>query len=217
MDGRGFFLYVSDREGENMSSSMKEAMALRRSIYAIGKNVGVSDEHIRMLVEDAVRNAPSAFNCQSARLVLLFGGAHDRLWDIVKDTLSLHVPAGRFASTEKKLAGFKAGYGTVLFFDDAEVTRKLMDTYPSYKDHFPLWAQQANGMLQYAVWTLLEAEGLGASLQHYNPLIDGKVLSAWGLPETWQLIAQMPFGSVEAEAGSKESIPVAERMKVFSD
>ena len=85
------------------------------------------------------------------REVVLFPGEktvdHDRLWDIVKDTLSLHVPAGRFASTEKKLAGFKAGYGTVLFFDDAEVTRKLMATYPSYKDHFPLWAQQANGML----------------------------------------------------------------------
>lgn len=26
-------------------------------------------------------------------------------------------------------------------------------------------------MIQFAVWTALETEGLGASLQHYNPII----------------------------------------------
>ena len=30
-------------------------------------------------------------------------------------------------------------------------------------------------MLQLVVWTALEAEGLGATLQHYNPLIDDEV------------------------------------------
>ena len=30
----------------------------------------------------------------------------------------------------------------------------------------------AAGMLQLAVWTALAEKGLGASLQHYNPLID---------------------------------------------
>ena len=44
------------------------------------------------------------------------------------------------------------------------------------------------------VWTLLEEMGFGASLQHYNPLIDKEVKSRWHLPEEWKLIAQLPFG-----------------------
>ena len=41
---------------------------------------------------------------------------------------------------------------------------------------------------------------IGASLQHYNPLIDNEVREHWGLPGQWQLIAQMPFG-IPAESG----------------
>ncbi|GAW19224.1 hypothetical protein ANO14919_087090 [Xylariales sp. No.14919] len=43
------------------------------------------------------------------------------------------------------------------------------------KDKFPQWLDHANGMLQYAVWTMLAAEGLGCNLQHYNPMVDDQV------------------------------------------
>ena len=59
-----------------------------------------------------------------------------------------------------------------------------MANFPLYKDNFPIWSLQANGMLEFAVWTSLEAEGLGASLQHYNPLVDDGVKKAWSLPES---------------------------------
>jgi len=49
-------------------------------------------------------------------------------------------------------------------------------------------------MLQYSLWCALEAEGLGANLQHYNPLIDGKVGEAFGAGEGWSLKAQLVFG-----------------------
>lgn len=70
-------------------------------------------------------------------------------------------------------------------------------------------------MLQFAVWTLLELEGLGASLQHYNPLIDEAVKAEWNMPEGWRLIAQMPFGNPTAEPGEKDFQPIEERVKVF--
>lgn len=70
-------------------------------------------------------------------------------------------------------------------------------------------------MLQYVIWTALELEGLGASLQHYNPLIDEEVKKEWQIPSNWKLIAQMPFGKPTAEAGAKEFQPLEDRVKVF--
>ena len=68
-------------------------------------------------------------------------------------------------------------------------------------------------MRQLVVWTGLEAEGLGASLQHYNPLIDDEVKTEWNVPANWKLIAQMPFGNPTAAPGEKEFQPLEERVK----
>jgi predicted oxidoreductase (fatty acid repression mutant protein) len=70
-------------------------------------------------------------------------------------------------------------------------------------------------MLQFAVWTALEAEGLGANLQHYNPLIDAKIAEEWKLPTTWKLSAHLVFGGKTADAGEKVFNPVEEKYKVF--
>ena len=78
-----------------------------------------------------------------------------------------------------------------------------------------MWSLQSSGMLQFTIWTAFEAEGLGASLQHYNPLIDAEVKKEWSLPESWTLLAEMPFGSVVSPAGAKEFSPIRERVKVF--
>ena len=63
-------------------------------------------------------------------------------------------------------------------------------------------------------WALEEA-GLGASLQHYNPLVDEVVRKHWGVHGNWQLRAQMPFGSNEGGFGEKDYIGDAERFRVF--
>ncbi len=72
-----------------------------------------------------------------------------------------------------------------------------------YAENFPIWSHQASGMHQLVVWTGLEAEGLGASLQHYNPLIDDEVKTEWNVPANWKLIAQMPFGNPTVAPGEK--------------
>ena len=51
----------------------------------------------------------------------------------------------------------------------------MQSAYSAYAEKFPIWAEQSGAMLQYALWVALEAEGLGANLQHYSPLIDAKV------------------------------------------
>ena len=93
---------------------------------------------------------------------------------------------------------------TILFFEDRSIVEGLQKQFPTYHENFPTWSQHTSAMHQLAIWTMLEDKGLGASLQHYNPLIDEDVRSTWHLPETWQLIAQMPFGTPVAEPGGKE-------------
>lgn len=84
------------------------------------------------------------------------------------------MPEGQFASTEKNGRIPQWLWDSPLFEDDT-VIRSMQKEFELYKDNFPVWANQSNGMLQFAVWTALELEGLGASLQHYNPLIDDEV------------------------------------------
>ena len=198
-----------------MTKNFLEAIAKRRSIYGISKQTDVTQERIQEIVEQAALHTPSAFNSQSARVVLLFGEQHDKLWSITMETLRKIVPAGAFSQTEQKINSFAAGAGTVLYFEDMSVVEGLQKQFALYKDNFPIWSLQSNGMLELVIWTALEQEGLGASLQHYNPLIDDEVKSIWKLPAPWKLIAQMPFGAMTAEPDAKEFQPIRDRLKVF--
>ena len=103
----------------------------------------------------------------------------------------------------------------VLFYDDTDVTKQLQKNFPTYAANFPGFARDAAGMLQLAVWTALAEKGIGASLQHYNPLIDEAVSAEFGLPSSWVLQAQMPFGTVAQAAAPVDKQPVDSRVKVF--
>ncbi|HZG73828.1 MAG TPA: nitroreductase family protein [Chondromyces sp.] len=208
----------SAEKGTELQTNTKDfysAVEARRSIYAISGEAVVSDDRIQEVINHAVKYVPSAFNSQSARVVLLLGENHTKLWNITTETLRKIVPADQFAQTEEKMNMFGAGYGTVLFFEDQAIIESLQSQFESYAENFPIWSQQSNGMLQYVVWTSLELEGFGATLQHYNPLIDDEVKKEWGIPESWKLTAQMPFGKPVAPAGDKDFKPLEERVKIF--
>ena len=153
-------------------TAIAQAIAARRSVYALNRELPLPPQDIITLIEDALRHAPSAFNSQSTRLQVLFGAEHEALWDIAADALRAVVPAEQFAATAEKLAAFRAAAGTILFFEDRDVIKGLQERMPIYADTFPGSADQGGAMLQYALWTLFSAAGIGANLQHYNPLID---------------------------------------------
>ena len=188
----------------------------RRSIYALSDQLPVSNDEIVKLVEHAVLHTPSAFNSQSTRIVVLFGDDHNKLWQITEDTLRDIVDnEEQFAATKQKMDGFKAGAGTIMFFEDHSVVRDMQAAAPLYADKFPIWADQTNAMHQYIIWTALASIDVGANLQHYNPIIDKKVASEWNIDEHWELNAQMVFGAIEKPAGDKAFKPVEDRMQVF--
>lgn len=192
------------------------AIENRRSYYGISSEAVVSNERIQEVINHAVKHTPSSFNSQSARVVVLTGENHTKLWNITTETLRKIVPAENFGSTQDKMNAFSSGYGTVLFFEDNTVIESLQKQFPLYAENFPVWSQQSNGMLQHVIWTSLELEGFGASLQHYNPLIDDEVKKEWNIPSGWKLIAQMPFGKPTAPAGDKEFAPLEDRVKFYN-
>jgi len=92
--------------------------------------------------------------------------------------------------------------------------RALQEQFPAYADNFPVWSQQASGMVQINVWTALSAEGLGVNLQHYNPIIDDEVAHTFDVPTSWKLMSQMVVGNPISEPDPITKKPVSERLVV---
>ncbi|MFB1010250.1 MAG: nitroreductase family protein, partial [Thiopseudomonas sp.] len=184
----------------------------RRTQYALNNSLPLSRDAVEALVKSVIRESPSAFNSQSSRAVILFGEEHQKFWNqLVKEALRPLTPAEQFINTENKMASFAAGAGTILFFEDQDVIRNLQQKFALYADKFPEFSANSAGMAQFAVWTALAEAGIGASLQHYNPVIDAQVQANWQLPASWQLSAQMPLGGNAGEIGKKEYMDDAQR------
>ena len=199
-----------------MNSTFNKLTAQRRSIYALGEQLTNSPEEIYDLIITAIKNSPTAFNSQTVRAVVLFGKSSDKVWDIVEVALKEVVKDPQaFAKTQQKIASFRAGFGTVLFLTETDTVHELEKQFPAYADNFADWAEQGIGGAQQAVWTALAEQQIGASLQHYNPLIDDAIHQAFNLPDSWQLRAEMPFGSIEAPAGNKDFRDDSEKFKLI--
>ncbi len=192
----------------------KDAIRKRRSVYSINDQIKLSETELIDIIEHNVKHTPSAFNSQSQRIVLLLGKENHKFWDLTKSIIKPIVAAENFSNTAKKIDGFKAGYGTVLYFDDTEVTNGLISKFTMYEKNFMRWSEQQNGMLQSNIWSALAEVGIGASLQHYNDLIAEQVQSTFNIPKTWRLIAEMPFGGIVQAPLEKEFIDVKKRIVI---
>lgn len=207
--------FLNNLFGSSDKVTFMDKLVQRRTIYNIGKNVKDPAQELDQVIRSAVRLSPSAFNSQSSRVVNLFGKAHQDFWNIVKETLRQMIPADSFQATNDKIDSFAAGFGTALFFEDQDVVKGLQEQFAAYADNFPVWSEHSTGIAQFAVWMALSEAGLGASLQHYNPIIDEQVAKKFNIPANWKLRAQLVFGSVEASAGEKDFMDEAKRFKSF--
>ncbi|PNY19876.1 Nitroreductase family protein [Streptococcus parauberis] len=208
-------------KGENEMSFLEE-LKNRRSIYALGRNTEVSDEKIVEVIKEAVRQSPSAFNSQTTRVLILMNDEASAFWnELVATDLEVTMkeqgaPEEAIAGTKEKLASFGASKGTALFFEDQDVVKGLQEQFALYADNFPVWSEQASGITSVNAWTALSSElGLGANLQHYNPVIDASVIAKYNVPASWKLRGQLNFGSIEAPAGDKEFMNDEDRFKVI--
>jgi predicted oxidoreductase (fatty acid repression mutant protein) len=203
-----------------MERTFLNNLGKRRSIYTLGKNI-TDSAFVLETLQEAVRLSPSAFNAQTGRVLIVTGQAQEKLWgQIIPTELKAEmdrqgVPESAWEGTKAKLDGFKAAFGTALFFEETDVVKGLQESFPLYADNFPDWSEQDTGILSINAWTALAEIGIGANLQHYNPVIDEAVAKEWDLPAAWKLRGQLVFGSIEGEIPEgKERISDDVRFKI---
>ena len=192
--------------------SFLDAIKIRRSILSLSKESPITDQRIVLLVNHAIKHAPSPFHVQSARAIVLFGDEHEKLWNIGFEVSKKTVPPQVFEEKyAEKINGFKAGYGTVgifssqlfqillmkqkvLFFEDTSASSSMPPPLQDLLAKYPDWYEHSQGMVQFITWTALATEGLGCNLQHFHPSISADVAREWNVPSTWRLTAQLVFG-----------------------
>lgn len=198
------------------NQEIHDAVERRRSIYHIGNQIPYTDDEIVDLIAHSIKYAPTPSNCQSARVIVLLKEQHRRFWNLVKEIYKPQLTPAQFDHLDKKIdARFATGYGTILFFEDQNTVDRMQKENPLYAGRYGRWSNQSSGMLQYSVWMSLEANGLGASLQHYHPPIEDGVRKEWEIPKEWNFMAQMPFGNVTAPPDEKTFLPMEKRLKVY--
>lgn len=178
----------------------------RRSIYNIGKNTEYSIDEIVSRIRDAVAEAPSAFNSQTTRVVIITGEANDKHWDIIHDAQKSYMPAEMWERVSPRFENAKQGLGTVLIFEDRDEVAKM----PTNELRATLYKEQNAALVELIVGLTLTEMNLGTSLQHHNigyeQGFDKPIREALGLPDSYELNAQMPFGSIEQEYVNKPRI-----------
>lgn len=185
-----------------------ETIKKRRSYYNLSEDIHHSNEEVKYIFEDVLNTTPSAMNSQPTRVVLLFDDKSKEFWNKVNETYDNSID-------KEKFKGFYHAKGTALFFIEEEVVEELKKEIPSYAERMDQWAEHGCAMIQLNAWQGLRDEGIGASLQHYNPHIDNWCRDLYHVPKTWRLVAQMPFGKIEQEPEEKEKAPIESIMKVF--
>ena len=199
-----------------MERNLEEVLKKRRSRYKLEKEIEVGEERIIELLRETVTHVPSAFNSQSTRLVLLLGESHNKFWQTVSDAIARITPPEVNEKSRKKIqASFASGYGTILFFEDGATIERMKKEFPLYADDFPIYSEHTSAMHQIILWLLLADADIGASLQHYGPLVEKEVKQHLSLPDEWRLIAQMPFGKATDTPPLKTCLPIEETLKIY--
>ena len=110
----------------------------RRSIYALGKDLELSNQELIETIQGAVLNTPTAFNSQTSRVVILLNEESDAFWnEIAYSELEKVTPAEAFEATKERLAGFAQAKGTILFYEDQDVVKAFKSN-----SHFTLKTSQ---------------------------------------------------------------------------
>ena len=62
-------------------TQLTEFLQKRRSVYALNRNLPVSEEAVIDLVKKVTELVPDAFNMKSQRVIIALGDKQDALWD----------------------------------------------------------------------------------------------------------------------------------------
>jgi len=199
-----------------MDCNILELFAKRHSFYEINNKCPLEMAKVTALVKRAMELYPSPFNSQSARIMLLSDLEHHKFWKIVLKKLLESSSKEKYDDIRRKNTAFAAGCGTILFFVDEEIVKQQETHFPLYAQNFMNWANQSNAILQFMIWTAFANNGIGASLQHYSPLIDNDLHSSFGVPLHWKPVAQMPYGGIVRPPAAHSVVNLENKILIHS-
>jgi uncharacterized protein len=104
----------------------------RISCYQLTRESNIPDSRVEEIVNFVVKHAPSSFNVQSARVVILLKEEHDALWNIADTVAKSSHPEAYDKMLGKMISGFGAAYGSILFLEDQESLQALADKNPLF-------------------------------------------------------------------------------------
>ena len=196
-------------------TQFKDLAAKRRSIYHIGKNTDHSSKEIVDALKAVLKDVPTAFNSQTSRIVIAFGDKHQALWDEIYQVQEGVLEGDMWEQMSGVIQGAKEGLGTILFFEDLNEVENM----PANPERSIAYKENNSANHQYAAWLTLAELDLGATLQHFNigyeQGFDKSIRQMFDLPDSYAMLAQMPFGSVETPAGDKDYIDQDEKVRVY--
>jgi predicted oxidoreductase (fatty acid repression mutant protein) len=172
--------------------ALADLMARRRSIRQLRDGSLPRGALARIVA--AARSVPAAYNRPPWHIVVV----HERsggFWDVVEAAFRDRLGGDRLARYLDRLAGFRGGVGAVLVYEDRTAVEEMRQACGIDHDQARAYSEQGLGMVQLALWLAIVAEGLGASLQHWEALIEDRVAAFLGLPaDRFRLAATMPLG-----------------------
>jgi predicted oxidoreductase (fatty acid repression mutant protein) len=96
------------------TTTLLDAIKNRGSLHVLSDNISVFDARIQEIVQEGILHAPSPFNCQAGRAVVLVKEEHKKFWDLAYDAAKASVPTPAFEKGfEPRIKMFRAAYGTV--------------------------------------------------------------------------------------------------------
>ena len=210
------FIFNRKNQAELSESAHIQQIKQRKSVQKLGKKLPHEPAYLIELIQSAVKSSPSVINSQTTRIVILLEKAHADFWNLVKEIQRTQVPEQFFSAIEHKIDQSLAAYGTVLFFEDQSILQNLQKNLAINAEQLPSWSAHSAGMAQYAVWTALADEGIGAHFNYYNPAIDYRVSQHLQINPHWKLQTQMVFGSIEQVIENTTMLPNEAEFMVLS-
>ncbi|WP_122901559.1 nitroreductase family protein [Acinetobacter sp. B51(2017)] len=182
----------------------------------LGKKVHLSQNYLSALIIEAIKRCPSIQGVQGLKFVVLYHEAHQNFWQLVEAQQRQEIPVHVFAATAYKMQACQNALGTILFFEDQQALQHLAKKQPLLAEQHPNWLAQYLGAISLAAWGALADVGLGAELLHYQGF-DHSLQKKFQLEPSWQLKAQLLFGSIEDKKTTVSSTFSAKDYQVLTE
>lgn len=184
----------------------------RRSNYDLGNNLEISKKDLINLLRKIIYYAPSPFNVQSSKIVLLNKKSHHLLWTtVVEEFLKKNNNGDLLDSDKARIKREDKAYGTILFYKDERVIEEFKEKLDPYEQKsLDSWCIEESAMLQMNIWNELRLRNIGAHIVHFDD-IDEEVSVAFDIDKNYKLVAMMVFGNIIQEAAVKPKKDIDKR------